>query len=219
MSDNIETHFEKTVKYSKYLESVDKHVTIGLTTLNNLQQLIKDDNDDELKRAEMEAEAKRPAKPDTDVPGSATKKVKMDILDLTEPNESTWLKFFNPKDYDKLDFKEKGKADSSRRKMQLAYRTEMDIVKSYDPENSKKLDTYEISPLRGIVGTNMQVGRNCNRVKYIAMIGFLANYKEEIGEVVHITNNQFRVVVEPHHIETLKEWRKELLNQYQDAEN
>jgi hypothetical protein len=219
MSDNIETHLEKTVKYSKYIESASEHVTIGLTTLSNLHQLMKDDNDDELKRAVAEAEAKRPAEPDTDVPESEAKKAKADTLDLTDPHGDTWMQLFDPNDYHKLGFVDQVKADSCRRKMQQTYRSEMNLVKTCSPSNKLNLYTYDIGPLRGIVGVNMSHGRNSNPVKYIAMIGFLANYKEEIGEIVHLTNNEFQIVVESHHITTLKEWRKEMLDHYQNAEN
>ena len=206
MSDenNDDDHMAKMAKYNKYLESIEGNLLGASTTLGNLMGLIKDDYDGEMAKYTKAAAVATP------VP----KKTRIEILDLSDDTKCTWKDYFDPADICKLDFDGKSKADQFTRRMQQTYRQEMNLVVSYDPTNHGNQQTYELSPVRGIVTTNMISARNAKRTRYIGMISFLANYKEEIGDIVPMTNKDFKFVVERHNIATLKEWREDLFSHW-----
>jgi hypothetical protein len=123
------------------------------------------------------------------------------------PDEGhTWQTYFDYEDKEKLNVVEQCKADEWKTKLIDTYNQEFNLLN----EDGTKVFPIPTVPIRGIVNISMSHGRSTNTVKYIGMIGFLTHYGGEGQEAEYLSNKDFMMCVTSKHIQTLKDWRREL---------
>jgi hypothetical protein len=190
------------------LQDVDMKIASARNGIDNVICQIKAD-----RLAEMQEQKPAAAATRQPTPNKTSKRFKIETVDLGDPDDTTWHKFFNYKDSKILNMNEKANAQAWTCRLIELYEDE---IKSLQELHEKSKDgivvnQYDIIPLRQVVKLNMMQGRNHDHVKYIGMVGLLTTYNDKDGQDAHLmTNREFQFCVSEELISKLTQWRKVL---------